>query len=201
MNQNINFWLVKIDRFFAWVLLICIIIFLLSGYGMTKGIIDPAVAVLLHETILPPVLIVAFVGHTSLALRLVFMRWRMWNKVSLAALVLIYLLFFFGFGYLEFFYKQPQDLTANNPAASDPSQNNNMAEEKTFTLEELAKYNGQNGMPAYVAVDGVVYDVTTVFKSGRHYSHVAGQDLSKEFYSQHVKTAIAKYPVVGKMQK
>ena len=32
--------------------------------------------------------------------------------------------------------------------------------EKTFTLAQLAQYDGQNGQPAYVAVDGVVYDVT-----------------------------------------
>lgn len=30
----------------------------------------------------------------------------------------------------------------------------------TFNQTELAKYNGQDGQPAYVAVDGVVYDVT-----------------------------------------
>ena len=31
-----------------------------------------------------------------------------------------------------------------------------------FTLEELAAYDGQNGSPAYIAIDGVVYDVTDV---------------------------------------
>lgn len=32
--------------------------------------------------------------------------------------------------------------------------------EKTFTREELAKFNGQNGQPAYVAISGTVYDVS-----------------------------------------
>ena len=32
--------------------------------------------------------------------------------------------------------------------------------EKIFTKNELAQYNGQNGQPAYVAVQGVVYDVS-----------------------------------------
>ena len=35
-------------------------------------------------------------------------------------------------------------------------------EEKIFTEKELGKYDGQNGNPAYVAIDGVVYDVTNV---------------------------------------
>ena len=39
----------------------------------------------------------------------------------------------------------------------------NQAEEEVpryFTLEELSLYNGKNGAPAYVAVNGVVYYVT-----------------------------------------
>jgi Predicted heme/steroid binding protein len=31
---------------------------------------------------------------------------------------------------------------------------------KQFTLEELKQYNGENGQPAYVAIDGIVYDVS-----------------------------------------
>ena len=29
-----------------------------------------------------------------------------------------------------------------------------------LTLEELAKFNGKDGNPAYVAVDGIIYDVS-----------------------------------------
>ena len=36
------------------------------------------------------------------------------------------------------------------------------AEMQTFTLEELSQYTGKDGQPGYVAVDGVVYDVTNV---------------------------------------
>ncbi len=33
---------------------------------------------------------------------------------------------------------------------------------KTFTREELKKYDGQNGNPAYVAINNRVYDVTHI---------------------------------------
>ncbi len=34
--------------------------------------------------------------------------------------------------------------------------------EKIFTLDELKNYDGKEGRKAYIAVDGVVYDVTNV---------------------------------------
>ena len=48
----------------------------------------------------------------------------------------------------------------------------------TFNQTELAKYNGQDGQPAYVAVDGVVYDVTGVaaWAGGKHHGNLAGID-------------------------
>lgn len=56
------------------------------------------------------------------------------------------------------------------------------AEEKVFTLEELAKFNGKDGQPAYIAVDGVVYDVTNLppWKGGDHNGYNAGKDLTTE---------------------
>lgn len=72
---------------------------------------------------------------------------------------------------------------------------------KSFTLEELAKYNGQNGKPAYVAVDGIVFDVSDIFINGQHQKHLAGKELTKEFYTQHEKKQIEKYKAVGKLVK
>jgi predicted heme/steroid binding protein len=66
-----------------------------------------------------------------------------------------------------------------------------------LTRKQLAKYNGQNGMPAYVAVNGVIYDVSTVFIRGVHFGHQAGRDLTGAFLRQHVPSVLAGYPVVG----
>lgn len=66
-----------------------------------------------------------------------------------------------------------------------------------LTREELAQYNGRNDTPAYVAVNGIIYDVTTAFVQGVHFDHRAGQDLTGAFLRQHVPSALSGYPVVG----
>jgi predicted heme/steroid binding protein len=58
-----------------------------------------------------------------------------------------------------------------------------LGEQKQFTLEELAKFNGQNGNPAYVAYEGKVYDVSdsSFWMGGDHLgAHQAGKDLTEE---------------------
>lgn len=74
--------------------------------------------------------------------------------------------------------------------------------DKTFTLDELHKYNGEDGQPAYVAIDGTVYDLSAIpqWAGGKHHGNVAGQDLSKAILnSPHLKTVLPKLPVVGKL--
>ncbi|MCC4489894.1 cytochrome b5 domain-containing protein [Limosilactobacillus reuteri] len=76
--------------------------------------------------------------------------------------------------------------------------------EKMFTKEELAQYDGQNGHPAYVAVDGIVYDVTNspAWPNGAHHGNQAGQDLTKELHedSPHGASKLTQLPVVGKLK-
>jgi predicted heme/steroid binding protein len=58
-----------------------------------------------------------------------------------------------------------------------------LTEEKKITLQELAKFNGKDGNPAYVAYKGKVYDVSEspFWLSGDHLgSHQAGRDLTEE---------------------
>jgi len=78
-----------------------------------------------------------------------------------------------------------------------------MDEMLELTLEELAKYNGKDGQPAYVAVDGIIYDFTPLAKwaGGEHMGqHEAGQDLSKEILqSPHGKAILERATPVGKL--
>jgi predicted heme/steroid binding protein len=86
-----------------------------------------------------------------------------------------------------------------------PSSSN--AQGKSFTLDELATFNGQNGSPAYVAVDGIVYDVSnsSFWKGGAHSTcnlgAMAGKDLS-ELITQapaRMRSDLQRMPVVGSL--
>lgn len=77
-------------------------------------------------------------------------------------------------------------------------------EMRTFTLEELSQYNGKDGQPAYVAVDGVVYDVTNVeaWKDGEHKNGLtAGNELTEEITNQspHGLKVLEGLPIVGEL--
>ncbi|MCR3758593.1 hypothetical protein KYB31_06230 [Clostridium felsineum] len=75
---------------------------------------------------------------------------------------------------------------------------------KTFTVDELKKYNGKNGNPAYVAIGGIVYDVTHADKwnNGEHQEGItAGKDLTKEIErSPHGTDVLKNLPIVGKLK-
>jgi predicted heme/steroid binding protein len=212
-------YLVKIDRIAAWVLLCGMLLYFITGYGMTKGIIDPALATKLHLNFLTYIVAIAFIIHTSYAIHLAFKRWRIWNGFSATILFLVYLSLIFGLIYVDKYYGKTDDeesvtqnvestkktasSTSNNVTtqSESTSQTTTSSVVKTFTLSELAKYNGQNGNPAYVAVDGQVYDLTSVFENGKHFSHYAGKELTNAFYSYHAKIVLAKYPIVGTLAK
>lgn len=59
---------------------------------------------------------------------------------------------------------------------------------RSFTIEELADNDGAHGRPAYVAVNGDVYDVTEMIRwaGGTHFGVYAGQDLSGPFMDCHL---------------
>ena len=88
----------------------------------------------------------------------------------------------------------PQEGTATEPAKEKP----------VFTLEELAKFDGREGRPAYVAVEGIVYDVSgsSRWRNGRHNGFDAGKDLTREIkeVSPHGVKVLERMPVVGTLK-
>lgn len=72
---------------------------------------------------------------------------------------------------------------------------------KQLTLEDLLKYNGQNGMPAYVEVEGNIYDVTDnpYWKNGKHFGVSSGEAVTNTFYACHARNpeVLKKLKIVG----
>ena len=72
-----------------------------------------------------------------------------------------------------------------------------------LTLEELSEYDGKDGSRAYVAVEGIIYDVTDlgVWKNGTHNGVSAGKDLTDEIMNQspHGTSTLSKAEKVGKL--
>ena len=201
------------------------LLYFISGYGMTKGIIDATLATKLHINILTYIILVAFIIHPLFAIHLALKRWQIWNTGTKILLFGFFITFISLFVYVDRYY-QPKaaastvssSVNQSNSSSDDENdddiastanvnQNINSANSnsstqiKTFTLSELAKYDGQNGNPAYLAVDGNVYDLTSVFKNGSHFSHYAGKELTNAFYSYHAKSALAKYSIIGTLVK
>lgn len=74
-------------------------------------------------------------------------------------------------------------------------------ETRSFTPEELAYYDGKDGRPAYVAVNGIVYDVSSLMRwaGGNHFGLSAGRDLSDAFMGCHqgIMDRLEQVPKVG----
>jgi len=111
---------------------------------------------------------------------------------------------------------EPEDEVADEEVVvEEPSEDEEMAEEPvdgedTFTLAELAEFDGMDGRPAYVAVDGVVYDITDspLWPEGDHspcgLDAMAGRDLSEVIgESPHGRNIFIEngVPVVGTLEE
>ncbi len=72
-----------------------------------------------------------------------------------------------------------------------------------FTSGELALRNGQDMPEVWVAYRGVIYNVTKsrLWRSGMHYEHWAGQDLTDELKdAPHTNTVFDKFKAVGRLK-
>jgi predicted heme/steroid binding protein len=78
-----------------------------------------------------------------------------------------------------------------------------MAELKKITLKELAKCDGKDGRPAYVAYKGKVYDLSgsDLWSDGDHQGmHEAGKNLTKDIEdAPHDPDELTRFPVVGEL--
>ena len=76
---------------------------------------------------------------------------------------------------------------------------------RTFTQKELARYNGKDGAPIYVAFKRKVYDVSSSFlwRGGSHQVlHHAGEDLTDGLgQAPHGVDLLEKFPVVGTLSE
>lgn len=192
----------KIDRLAAWVLFFVIITYAITGYGMTKGFIDRQLSHQLHLAWLGGIGLIAFIIHTAWAIHLSLIRHKIWNKWSKAVLASFYILMTIFFFYLHFFYTGAEN---EKPEFNTNVVNQALTQDTTeitpvFTAASLKEYNGLNGQAAYVAIDGLVYDMSKVFRNGKHYGYSAGQDLSAEFHGEHPDSYLRGYEVVGTYQ-
>lgn len=76
-------------------------------------------------------------------------------------------------------------------------------QESLFTIEELATFNGKDGSPAYIAVKGIVYDVTNnaTWAAATHFGLAAGNNYTEEFASCHrgQESILTTLPQVGRL--
>ncbi len=71
-----------------------------------------------------------------------------------------------------------------------------------ITPSQLAAYNGKNGASTYVAVSGIVYNLSSSASwvgGGHKNAHVAGQDLTSAFLGKHATSYIISFPKVANL--
>jgi predicted heme/steroid binding protein/uncharacterized membrane protein len=80
-----------------------------------------------------------------------------------------------------------------------------VTEMKELTSEEMLSFNGKDGKPVYIAVEGKVYDVSKsrLWPKGLHMNrHASGKDLSGEISAApHGPEVLERYPQVGILKK
>lgn len=70
-----------------------------------------------------------------------------------------------------------------------------------LTLEELEQYDGRDGSPAYVAVNGIIYDISPIpqWAQGVHFGVSAGRDVTDRVNLCHGGGILKLLRVVGRI--
>ncbi len=78
-----------------------------------------------------------------------------------------------------------------------------MSELPIITRSQLSLRNGQDKPEVWIAFKGNVYDVSgsRLWKTGKHYEHWAGQDLTDELKdAPHTDQVFEKFKVIGTLR-
>ena len=77
------------------------------------------------------------------------------------------------------------------------------AGDREFTERELRSYDGERGRPAYIACNGIVYDVTHApnWRGGMHRNlHYSGLDLTRSLHkAPHDQSVFDRVPRIGRL--
>lgn len=75
---------------------------------------------------------------------------------------------------------------------------------KKYSRAQLALRNGQDKPQIWVALRGIIYDVTDsrLWRAGKHYEHWAGQDLTDELAeAPHTDKVFEKFKAIGLLER
>lgn len=73
---------------------------------------------------------------------------------------------------------------------------------REITKQQLALRNGQDKPEIWIAFRGLIYEVTEsrLWKSGKHYEHWAGQDLTEDLAdAPHTDQVFEKFSPIGRL--